>query len=140
MHSVTINKERPDFRVFIDLLFGPDRNVDTDGDSYIVNSRTWTYLYISDRESESPHIEIYSNKDNPDIFEVHSESNQLETVAALYLFLYCGSEIKNGKQSLSEIDVNKLKEQYVSNIERAKNAIWHSSSNENPHPNLTKNL
>lgn len=140
MYSVTIEKDRPDYRVFIDLLFGPGRNVDTDGDSYIVNSRTWTYLYISDRESDSPHLEICSNKNNSNIFEVQSESNQLETVAALYLFLYCGSEIKNGIHSLRDIDVNKLKGQYVSNIERAENAIWHSSSNENPYPNLAKNL
>lgn len=44
MFTVTVRKPRPDFRVFIDLLFGPGWNVDTDGDADPVWSRDWREL------------------------------------------------------------------------------------------------
>lgn len=31
MHTVKVVRDRTDFRAFIDLLYGPNRNVDTDG-------------------------------------------------------------------------------------------------------------
>ena len=84
MYRVTIIKDRPDFRVFIDLLFGAHRNVDTDGDSNPVNSRTWSYLYITDREGDAPFVKITGYDLNPDIFEVESASIELEELHNLF--------------------------------------------------------
>lgn len=60
MFTLTVRKPRPDFRVFIDLLFGPGRNVDTDGDADPVWSRDWRELSITDRESDAPTVEIHA--------------------------------------------------------------------------------
>ena len=136
MNRVSINKNRPDFRVFVDLLYGPERNVDTDGDSNPVNSRTWTYLHIADRESNDPSVEIYASEKDPGTFEVVSESQELETLAALYLYLYCGASIKVGDVALNQQEIEKLKKRYASQLQRAERAIWHGSSNEYPYPNI----
>ena len=53
MHTISVIGDRPDFRVFVDLLFGAEHNVDSDGNSCPFNSRAWTCLYISDRIGES---------------------------------------------------------------------------------------
>ena len=58
MFIVKVNQSRPDFRVFIDLLYGYGHNVDTDGDSFRPESREWKYLYIKDRESDEPPVSI----------------------------------------------------------------------------------
>lgn len=84
MHTVNIVRNRPDFRCFIDLLYGRDRNVDTDGNSYPVNSRLWTRLYIRDRESNAPCVEISATKTDPAIFSITSDSPELEELAAVY--------------------------------------------------------
>ena len=82
MYRVTVDRDRPDFRVFIDLLYGADRNVDTEGNSIPVNSRTWTYLYIKDRESDEPSMEISLNTGKPETFDVSSRAPRLQELAA----------------------------------------------------------
>ena len=136
MYRIAINKERPDFRVFIDLLYGTDRNVDTEGDSDPVNSRTWTYLYIADRETDDPSVEVGAIRENPNVFEVESKSNELEEVAALYLFLYCGTSIAVGSKALGVKEIENLKRQYAPHLQRAESSIWHNSTNGEPYPNL----
>src|SRR5262245_33520654 len=136
MHRVTINRDRPDFRVFIDLLYGAGRNVDTDGDSIPVNSRTWTCLYIADRESDDPEVVIGPVEEGSNEFEVNSESPRLEELSALYLFLYCGSGILSSSGALGAERIRSLKEKYASDLERAQLAIWHKSTDEKPYPNL----
>ncbi|HWX02769.1 hypothetical protein [Collimonas sp.] len=134
MHHITINGNRPDFRVFLDLLYGMDRNVDTDGDSFPVNSRTWSYLYIADRESDDPSVEIAALIEQPKIFSVESKSERLEELAALYLFMYCGAMISNSSVTLSSEQIDALKAKYSVELSRAAVARWHSSSNEDPYP------
>ena len=63
MYKVRITNARPDFRVFIDLLYNRARDVDTDGDSEPANSRNWTNLYIKDRESNDSAINIIASID-----------------------------------------------------------------------------
>ena len=137
MHRVTIHQNRPDFRVLIDLMYGAGRNVDTDGDSIPVNSRIWTELYIADRESHTPHIQINASRSDPNIFEVKSESQELETLGALYLFLYCGISISDGSHELDQSEIQYLKERYAVQLQRAENSIWHLSSDQRPYPNIT---
>jgi hypothetical protein len=125
MYRVAIDRNRPDFRVFIDLLYGADRNVDTDGDSNPVNSRTWNYLYIADRESDDPSVEISAVHEQPSVFEVESQSPRLEELAALYLFMYCGTTMSYASSLLSPEQIQSLKAKYVVEFTRANAALWH---------------
>ncbi len=134
MHIVEIDRERPDFRVFIDLLYGENRNVDTEGDSDPVYSRSWTYLYIADRESDDPPIEIFARDGQPSSFVVESESVRLEELAALYLLLTSGKSISGSTSR--PIDVSELRAKYSLELHRAANAIWHKSSRDLPYPGL----
>jgi hypothetical protein len=135
MHRVTVDRDRPDFRAFIDLLYGAGRNVDTDGDSDPVNSRTWSYLYIADRESDDPELVIGALEEAPHIFEVKSKSQRLEELSALYLFLYCGVAISD-TQPLDEERIHELKAKYSTELGRAESAVWHRSSSKKPYPNV----
>ncbi len=96
MWRYLVKKPRPDFRVFIDLLYGFKHNVDTEGDSDFVASREWRDLYIKDRESNDPPVEIFSEEIEPLGFEVKSKSNRLEELAALYLYIYLYVRLKFG--------------------------------------------
>ena len=138
MHRVAIIKDRPDYRVFADLLFGENRNVDSEGNSNPVNSRSWSGLYLKDRESKEPHVEILGLDENPEVFEVISESSELEELTALYLFLFSGSNIEVDAKKLVQSQIKLLKDKYALQLQRAGNSIWHLSSNENPYPNLAQ--
>lgn len=135
---VKIDRPRPDFRVFIDLLFGPGRNVDTDGDADIVWSRDWRELYIKDRESDAPPLEIYAAPESPSQFEIKSEDPRLAELAAVYLHVYCGHTIEYGGASLSRNEVEALQKPYQQELKRANASIWHESSEKNPFPNQTR--
>ena len=56
------NRDRPDFRVLIDLLFDTGRNVDTSGNCKFPSDRLWTDVYIRDRESDTTAIASNSPK------------------------------------------------------------------------------
>ncbi|PFH10966.1 hypothetical protein BCF11_3403 [Collimonas sp. PA-H2] len=134
MYHVTVNGNRPDFRIFVDLLYGVDRNVDTDGDSDPVNSRTWSYLYIADRESDDPFVEIGALVEQPKMFSVESKSERLEELTALYLFMCCGAEIADSSTTLSSEQIESLKVRYSVELSRAAVSRWHRSSDEEPYP------
>jgi len=137
MYIVTVTKPRPDFRVFIDLLFGFGRNVDSDGGAHEVCSREWRDLYIRDRESDEPKVELYSEDVTPLKFEIKSESKRLEELSALYLYVYCGSQIEKDGLSLDEAALDTLLTKYANELKRAEDSIWHQSNEDNPFPNLT---
>jgi hypothetical protein len=137
MHLVTIDRERPDFRVFIDLLFGRGWNVDTDGNSHPVNSRTWSSLYIADRTRDRASVTIEASEYDPHLFQVDSASARLEELAALYLFLCSGSAIGTPEGSLDSAQRLALQVNYSAELQRAAEALWHQSSDSNPYPNLT---
>src|SRR5688572_10734755 len=108
MHRVQVNGDRPDFRVFTDLLYGAGRNVDTDGDSHPVDSRTWTWLYIADRQRGAACVEIGASEKDPSIFEIQSSSAELEELASLYLFLYCGTSLARGERAHDPEEIETL--------------------------------
>ncbi|MFZ6758620.1 hypothetical protein ACO0K9_15560 [Undibacterium sp. Ji50W] len=136
MYHVTVNRERPDYRVFIDLLFGKNRNVDTDGNSCPVNSRTWTYLYITDRDGEAPSVEIAELPHDPGIFSIVSDNERLAELATIYLFTYSGLSISTPTATLSTEDINVLNDKYSMELGNARSAVWHLSSDVCPYPNL----
>lgn len=136
MHTVRVDRDRPDFRAFIDLLYGANRNVDTDGDSNPVSSRTWSFLYVADRESDDPSVEIYASEADPAVFLIESGSSTLEELAALYLFLTCGESISSSGEAIDLVAVEVLRDKYRTELGRANASIWHQSSAESPYPNL----
>lgn len=133
MYTVTVVSERPDFRCFLDLLYGPGRNVDTDGDSYPVNSRSWTYLYVKDRESDDPYIEIHASEVDVSRFTVQSDSSRLDALAALYLYLTCGGSISSSDQALDKAAIEMLCDRYSVELCRAHGSIWHQSADNAPY-------
>lgn len=135
MHQIHVSRPRPDFRVFIDLLYGAGHDVDTDGDANAVNSRSWTELYIKDRHSDDPAVRIDADAGNPAQFRVQSASARLEQLAALYLFLYCGDSLAADGAELDETAIATLKLRYAAELQRAEAAVWHQSSDERPYPN-----
>lgn len=104
--------------------------MDTEGDSFPVSSRAWTYLYVKDRESEDPCMEIQVNEADGAIFNVQSESLKLEELAALYLFLTCGGSISSAAQVLDEAAIRSLCEKYSVELGRARSSIWQLSTDE----------
>lgn len=134
---VTIHKPRPDFRVFIDLLFGPDRNVDSDGDADPVWSREWRELSLKDRESETPRLEIYAPDPEPTAFGVMCEQTDIAELSALYLYLYCGEAIARDGEALNKAEIERLKRKHMEALARAERAVWHLSGAEHHFPNLS---
>jgi hypothetical protein len=134
MHFVTIDRARPDFRVFIDLLHGPDWNVDTDGDSQPVNSRTWTYLYVADRTGAEPPVTIVATDEDANVFQVECTSARLEELAALYLFVRSGSDMTGDRGRLNDDEISSLQAKYLKELARATDARWHRSSDQDPYP------
>lgn len=120
---MTVVSERPDFRYFLDLLYGPERNVDADGNSYPVNSRSWTYLYVKDRESDDPYIEIQASEVDVSRFSVQSDSSRLEVPAVLYLYLTCGGSISSSDQVLDTAAIEMLCDRYSVELCRAHSSI-----------------
>ena len=134
MHRVRVVGNRPDFRVFIGLLYSDLHNVNTDGDSFSVESRDWTNLYVKDRESDDPSVEIIEELTGP-YFEVSSDSERLETIVALYLMEYCGDSIERNSLELPESAIGELRTKYEKELERGRTSVWHQSSPDVPYPN-----
>ncbi|WP_431228023.1 hypothetical protein [Burkholderia contaminans] len=135
MHTVKIARNRPDFRCFIDLLYGYPRSVDTDGDAYPVNSRIWTRLYLRDRKNDAPRVAIDPTDTDPAIFTVTSDAPELEALTALYLYLTSGDAISASENLLAASDIERLKEKHAEALQRANQSVWHQSSDEEPYPN-----
>jgi len=133
LHIVNVTGPRPDFRVFISLLYGDRRKVYTDGDFFPVHTRNWSWLHLQDHESEGPSIDIYS-PEYSDSFEVTSESPRLAELAAYYLFEYCGDSIQTKGKMLSDGEIATLSWKYLTELERARESVWHQSSDRNPNP------
>ena len=136
MHQVLIERDRPDYRVFIELLYGFGRNVDTEGNSNPVNSRTWNRLYIKDRESTDPSVEVSPCDSNPALLEITSASDKLEELVALYLLISSGTSLLANGLALSRTEIDQLSATHQEALIRAEQSIWHKSSDELPYPNL----
>lgn len=133
---VIVDKPRPDFRVFIDLLYGLGRNVDTDGDANDVWSRDWRELYIRDRENDASGVEIYAAPEPSPRFGVTSDDAELGELAALYLYMFCGAVIERNGQALSADEISHLKLKHADALARAADSVWHQSGIDNPFPDL----
>jgi hypothetical protein len=138
MYKVHVIGDRPDFRVFLDLLYDQMQNVDTEGDSIPVNSRKWTNLYIKDREGADSSVEITVSLENSNLFEIDSVTSKLEEIVSIYLFEYCGCSILHKNRTLGTQEIEDLKIKYSAALNRANLSIWNNSSHDNPYPNQAK--
>jgi len=136
MHTVRVIGHRPDFRVFIDLVYGHGRNVDTDGDSFPVHSREWTELYVKDRESDDPSFEICADDSDLGTFVVTSDAGAIEELVALYLFDYCGATITRERALIDQEGLEALRLKYSVQLKRAGQSPWHRSSDPQPYPTV----
>lgn len=127
VYTVTVVSDRPDFRCFLDLLYGPGREVDSDGDANPVYSRSWTFLYARARENEAPCVEIFASGAGDGAFTIQSDSARLEELAALYLFLTSGDAISCSGQPLDQAAIERLCETYSVELGRADDSVWHET-------------
>lgn len=136
MHSIAIIGDRPDYRVFIDLLFGAGHDVAPDGDSRPVHSRRWTFLYLADRSGDRAVVRIRALAGEPLGFGVESTSERLEQLAAVYLCDYCGSGLSTPAGPVAASELARLRRGFEHELARAAASIWHRSCDEVPYPNL----
>lgn len=134
MYNVTIDRPRPDFRVFMDLLYGAWA-VDSDGDAEPVWSRQWTELHMRERKTGAAWVRIEVAQLSPLTLQVQSEDAYLETLSALYLYHYCGIIIKREGKDLTPVDIEALSSPYGIELLRANSSVWHQSSEDTPFPN-----
>lgn len=82
---VNAERERPDFRLVITYLWHDLYKVDTDGNSYNPASRTWTQLFIRNRQDDSEAIDIVPAIEDPLILLVESQKEYLAARTAYFL-------------------------------------------------------
>ena len=90
---VNAEQERPDFRLVITYLWHDLYNVDTDGNSYNPASRTWTQLFIRNRQDDSEAVDIIPATDDPLILLVESQKEYLAARTAYFLAEYMSTGI-----------------------------------------------
>lgn len=135
MFKVKANRDRPDFRVLIDLLFGPGRNVDTSGNCKFPSDRSWTDVYIRDRESDAPSVKAWVHEDYWDeddnclelVFHVESCDTETEEAVAIYLYGYCGEYISTETDRLTDDQISRLRQKHAEKLQRANESNWHST-------------
>jgi hypothetical protein len=69
---ITAPRERPDFRLVIAFLWHDGQNVNTDGNSHHPASRTWTELYIENREQPDQVVDVTPYQESPLILLIES--------------------------------------------------------------------
>mgnify|MGYP007073207982 CR=1 FL=1 len=136
MFQVIAKAARPDFRVIIDLLFEPGREIDTSGNCRYPKDIEWTDLYVKDRESDRPPVNIWIPEqywDDDDnclqfVFYIESADVIAEEAVAIYLFDYCGESILENQRALNADERRTLRERYADLISRANRSVHYAPS------------
>ncbi|HMC97588.1 MAG TPA: hypothetical protein VKG92_08050, partial [Flavobacteriales bacterium] len=97
MHTfyITVPSERPDFRAVIAFLWHDGQNVDTEGNSHHPASRTWTELYVQNRERKDEVVSVGQQQESPLVLAVESEQEHLAARVAFFLSTYCGGGVSD---------------------------------------------
>ena len=136
-YKVKIIKNRPDFRVFLDLLDYLDKNSNGTGDSIPIYTRTWTEFYMEDREEPHYFIDIFPTDEDDSYFEIKSNNSDFAEMCSVYLYEYCGKSIETEGKKLSIQTISDLQDKFSVELTRARESVFHQSSENNPHPNPT---
>lgn len=139
--KVTVNSERPDFRVFGTYFFGDDfYSFDSEGNSFPVSSREWTELYMKSRQNKDLWFDIgWINKENTSILEVTSDKIENVNIIAYFLAKETNGEIFDDTDKPISLEVLKNKMgnfDLKANLLLAEESIWRKSSEINQYPNL----
>ena len=136
-YRVRVNRDRPDFRTVIAFLYGDFHEVDTEGNSSNPASREWTALYIKDRKSDDPSVDIGAVSTDPLLLEVSSKDEMMALRVAMFLYDRCGTAVFSVEK---EVDIEKAWAAIDSDwnlkaaMARAKHSIWNRSTLDNPYP------
>jgi hypothetical protein len=124
---------KPDFRLVITFLWHDLHNVDTDGDSYNAASRTWTELYVMNREDSREVVEVEARR-----VRVRSATPWLAAAVAFFLAEEGGVAVsRDGSVWLDrgelrgEVGVFDLD----AAIARAAASVWRRATLADPYPN-----
>jgi hypothetical protein len=140
---ITAPGERPDFRLVITFLWHDGQNVDTDGNSYNPASRTWTQLYIQNREQPDQVVDVTPYQESPLILLIESKQQYLAARVAFFLSTFCGGcvssqadgEYRQPDSLLSHVGVDFGTS---AAMERVAQSPFSHSSVDNPFPNLDR--
>jgi hypothetical protein len=89
---------RPPFGRVVDHAFGPDANVDTDGNSSTPNARDWTELYIALRPNHLHVVDICPTDANETSLCIEATSTHLAERVAEFLLAHSGGELQRGNK------------------------------------------
>jgi hypothetical protein len=128
---------KPDFRLVITFLWRDLHNVDTEGDSYNPASRTWTELYVMNREDFREVVEV--DEVEPRRVRVRSATSWL--AAAVAFFLAEESGVLVSRDGAVWLDRGELRgEVGVFDLDaaraRAAASVWRRATLADPYPNL----
>jgi hypothetical protein len=135
--------KRPDFRLVIAFLWHDGKSVDTEGNSYHPASRTWTELYVQNREHEDEVVTVSQYQESPLVLRVRSERQQLAARAAFFLASSCGGSVSqefDGEYHSPERLLPLVGSDFdvAAAMQRAAQSPFVRSSFDNPFPNLDR--
>ena len=138
---VRITGPRPDFRTVISFLWSDFHEVDSDGDSYNPASRTWTDLYLENRENEHETVDVTKEEEEPLVLRVTSPSRSIALGVAYFLVHWASGEILDAESRMpikEKVVTDELESTFdlLTRVERAEQSIWNHSTLEKPYPNL----
>lgn len=95
---------RPPYYALAEHLWGPDCNIDSDGDSSAPGDTNWTELTITLRESSEASVSIDPVLREPLILAVWSEQIDLCAKAAIFLATSTGGMLRRGAAPLFRVE------------------------------------
>ena len=140
-YFVKAERERPDFRLVIAYLWHDLFNVDTEGDSHNPASRTWTQLYICNRQDDSEVVDVTPANETPLVLRIESQKRYLAARTAYFLADYMSAPVAESEggpylepESIQDaigrdFDVAKAKR-------RVQSSPFVRSTLDDPYPNL----
>jgi hypothetical protein len=140
-YFINAERDRPDYRLVITFLWHDLFNVDTDGDSHNPASRTWTQLYIRNRQDESEEVDVFPVCVTPLILRVESQKDYLAVRTAYFLaeFMRTGIAVSEGGPFL---DSKTIRDSLGRGFDvdaamhRVKSSPFGESTLNDPYPNL----
>jgi hypothetical protein len=140
-YFISAERERPDFRLVITFLWHDLFNVNTDGDSYNPASRTWTQLYIRNRQDSAEVVEVYPAIEAPLILRVESTKEFLAARTAYFLADFMASGVscsENGPFVVPETILDAVGESFdvAAAKRRVESSPFAKSTLDDPYPNL----
>jgi hypothetical protein len=133
--------ERPIFSTVIAFLWSDKQNVDTDGNAHHPASRTWTDLYVQNRDSIDEVVDVSPYQESPLVLGVESRYLYLAARTAFYLAKTCGGTVAcelAGEYGSPDVLLPMMGADFdvALAMQRVAKSSFVYSSLDNPYPNL----